>query len=84
MYNNYFAIHIDEHNIVNQLYFNKKKFRTSPVAQRLRIHLAMQGHRFNPWCRKTPHATGKLNPRTLEPTLCNNKCHCIEKHTHSH
>ena len=30
MYNNYFAIHIDEHNIVNQLYFNKKKILVLP------------------------------------------------------
>ena len=52
----------------------------SLVAQWQRIHLAMQGHRFNPWCRKIPHAMGKLNPRTLEPMLCNNKSHCIEKH----
>ena len=28
------------------------------VAYWLRIHLAMQGHRFNPWSGKIPHASG--------------------------
>ena len=43
----------------------------SLVVQWLRIHLPMQGHEFNPWSRKIPHAMGQLSQlsATTEPTL---------------
>ena len=43
---------------------------TSLVVQWLRIHLPMQGHRFNPWSRKIPHASEQLSPcaTTTEPS----------------
>ena len=37
-------------------------FRTFLVVQWLRIHLPMQGHRFDPWSGKIPHAVGQLKP----------------------
>ena len=35
-----------------------------PWWSRLRICLAIQGHWFYPWSRKTPHAVGQLSPCT--------------------
>ena len=35
---------------------------TSLVVQWLRIHLLMQGHKFDPWSRKIPHATEQQSP----------------------
>ena len=59
---------------------------TSLVAQWLRICLPVQGHGFDPWSRKIPHAAEQLSPcattteacvtyslhaTTTEPTCCN-------------
>ena len=33
----------------------------SLVMQWLRIHLPVQGHRFEPWSRKIPHAAEQLS-----------------------
>ena len=43
----------------------------SLVAQWQRIHLAMQGHRFDSWSVKIPHALEQLSPcaATIEPVL---------------
>ena len=43
----------------------------SLVVQWLRIHTAMQRHRFDPWSGKIPHAAGQLSPcaTTTEPML---------------
>ena len=43
----------------------------SPVAQWIRIHLLMQGHGFDPWSGKVPHATEQVTPctTTTEPAL---------------
>ena len=35
--------------------------RTLLVIQWLRLHLPMQGHRFNLWSRKTAHGTGQIS-----------------------
>ena len=35
---------------------------TSLVAQWLRIHLPMRGHRFEPWSGEIPHAGGATKP----------------------
>ena len=35
---------------------------TSLVAKWIRVCLPMQGHRFNPWPRKSPHATEQWSP----------------------
>ena len=45
--------------------------RASFLVQWLRICLPMQGHQFNPWSGKIPHATGQLSscPTTTEPAL---------------
>ena len=45
----------------------------SLVAQWLRICLPMQGHRFEPWSRKIPHATEQLSlcATTTEPVSHN-------------
>ena len=40
-----FVVHLNDHNIVNRLKTHLPW--TSPVVQWLRIHLLMQGHRFN-------------------------------------
>ena len=44
---------------------------TSLVVQWLRIHLLMQGHKFDPWSRKIPHAVEQLSPwaPSIEPVL---------------
>ena len=49
----------------------KNSTRASLVAQWLRIHLPMQGHGFEPWSRKIPHAAEQLSPcaTTTEPAL---------------
>ena len=49
----------------------KLALETSLVAQWLRIHLSMQGTRFEPWSRKIPHAAEQLSPcaTTTEPAL---------------
>ena len=41
------------------------------VVQWLRIRLPMQGHGFDPWSGKIPHATEQLSPgaTTTEPAL---------------
>ena len=51
----------------------KKKKRTSLVVQWLRICLPMQGHGFEPWSGKIPHAAEQLSPcaTTTEPTCRN-------------
>ena len=51
--------------------YKKPKRGTSLVAQWLRIRLPMQGHGFEPWSGKIPHATDQLNPcaTTTEPVL---------------
>ena len=61
----------------------------SIVGQWLRILLPMQGHGFDPWSRKTPHATGQLSPwataagpMCLEPELCSKRSHFSKKPTH--
>ena len=38
--------------------------RTLLVIQWLRLHLPMQGHRFNLWSRKTARGTGQISPCT--------------------
>ena len=47
--------------------------RTYLVIRWIGIHLAMQGHWFDPWSGKIPHATEQLSPctTTFEPT-----CYC--------
>ena len=52
----------------------KKHCRDLPLAQGLRICLAMQGHGFNPWCRKIPHAVRRLSPCAATKTQCNQIC----------
>ena len=49
----------------------KGSFRTSLLVQWLRIRLPMQGHRFEPWSRKIPHAAEQLSlcTATTEPAL---------------
>ena len=47
-----------------------KKKGTSLVAQWLRIHLPMQGHGFEPWSRKIPHAVEQLTPAPQILSLC--------------
>ena len=49
----------------------KNKNRTSLVVQWLRIRLPMQGHGFEPWSGKIPHAMEQLSPcaTTTEPAL---------------
>ena len=37
---------------------------TSLVSQWLKILRQWKGHRFNPWSRKIPRATGQLRPCT--------------------
>ena len=61
----------------------------SIVDQWLRILLPMQGHEFDPWSRKIPHATRQLSPwasaagpMCLESELCNKRSHCNKKPTH--
>ena len=63
---------------------------TSLVVQWLRICLPMQGHGFDPWAGKIPHAAEQLNPCTtttepvhLEPVLRNKRGHRNEKPVHS-
>ena len=49
----------------------KKNPGTSLVAQWLRILLPIQGHGFEPWSRKIPHAAEQLSlcATTTEPAL---------------
>ena len=44
---------------------------TSLVAQRIGIHLPVQGTEFDPWSEKTPRAAEQLSPctTTAEPTF---------------
>ena len=51
----------------------ERKRGTSLVVQWLRICLPIQGHGFDPYSRKIPHAKGQLSPcpTTTEPTCCN-------------
>ena len=42
------------------------------LVQWLRVHSAMQGHRFDPWSQRIPHATAEqlsLSTITIEPVL---------------
>ena len=47
----------------------KTQIGTSLVVQWLRTHLPMQGHMFEPWSWKIPHAAEQLSPcaTTTEP-----------------
>ena len=49
----------------------EKKSWTSLVLQWIKICLLMQGHRFNPWSRKTERAVQQLSPcpTTIEALL---------------
>ena len=38
------------------------EYGTSPVVQWLRICLPVQGHGFDPWSRKSPHAEDATKP----------------------
>ena len=50
---------------------SKTQMQASLVAQWLRIRLPVQGHRFEPWTGKIPHASEQLSPfaTTTEPVL---------------
>ena len=55
----------------------------------MRICLPMQGHGFEPWSGKIPHAAEQLSPGTtttepahLEPVLCNKRGRNNERPTH--
>ena len=59
------------------------------MVQYLGVCLPMSGHRFDPWSRKIPRATGQLNPRctttavsTPEPTLSIQSSQHTEKPGH--
>ena len=61
----------------------------SLMVQYLGVCLPMSGHRFDPWSRKIPRATGQLNPRctttaasTPEPTLSIQSSQHTEKPGH--
>ena len=43
--------------------------------------LLVQGHRFNPWCRKIPRATEQISlyVTTTEPVLCNRRSRHSER-----
>ena len=43
---------------------------TSLVAQWLRIRLPMQGHGFQPWSGKIPHAAEQLSPCATTTEAC--------------
>ena len=45
---------------------------SSLLAQRLRVHVPVQGHRFNPWPRKIAHPAEQLSlcSTAAEPALC--------------
>ena len=45
-------------------FIDKYTLGASLVVQSLKIRLPMQGHEFNPWFRKIPHAGGQLSPCT--------------------
>ena len=45
-----------------KFYSQKIVLGTSLVAQWFKIHLPMQGHRFDPWPGKIPHAMQQLSP----------------------
>ena len=56
------------------------------VMQWIRIHLPMQGHRFDPWSGRISHASEQLSPWAtttepvhLEPMRCKKRGHCSEK-----
>ena len=51
--------------------FQEAESGLSLVAQWLRICLPMQGHRFEPWSGRIPHATEQLSlcATTTEPAL---------------
>ena len=42
----------------------KTTVRASLVAQWSKVCMPTQGHRFNPWSRKIPHAVEQLSPCT--------------------
>ena len=44
------------------MFASESETGTSLGAQRMKIHLPVQGNRFNPWSGKTPHAAGQLSP----------------------
>ena len=54
-------------------FLKKYLFRASLVAQWLRIRLPMQGHGFDTWSGKIPHAAEQLSPciTTTEPASHN-------------
>ena len=54
------------------LVLKKYLFRTSLVVQWIRFRLPMQWTPFDPWSRKTPHASGWLSllAATTEPVCC--------------
>ena len=78
-----FASYGDNKELVSKIYkqLNIKKYKQlnqkmgisldSLVSQWIGICLPIQGHRFNPWSRKIPHAMEQLSPRTTtaEPVL---------------
>ena len=46
---------------VGRTVFRNSSLGTSLVSQWLRIHLRIQGHRFDPWSGKIPHAAEQLS-----------------------
>ena len=67
----------------------KKSLGASLVAQWLRICLPMQGHGFEPWSGKIPHAAEQLGPwatttepARLDPVLLNKRGHDSERPAH--
>ena len=57
--------------IILKLILSRNKAGTSLVAQWLRVRLPVQGHGFEPWSGKIPHAMEQLSPcaTTTEPAL---------------
>ena len=55
---------------------------TSLVAQQSGVCLPVQGHRFNPWSGKFPHAAEQLSlcTTTAEPVSCSYGAHTPRAH----
>ena len=55
------------------MFASESETGTSLGAQRMKIHLPVQGNRFNPWSGKIPHAAGQLSLcATVREPVCYN------------